>query len=280
MTYQASYKYVFLAACSVARTAALVLIYESALGTLEDAADRSIMSKGLATLNDCYAFPHVNPLGTCVSLLSLGCMPYAVFVMCAKTAVSSLMQHVAMQQLEGELELGDWETVIDVSASAGAEQVSHSTAATATATATFLVYGSISARLTAADQVLIRLLSGFADVRHRELAVRSLLRHTRSAEYLEIISCAGDPHLRARERVNGVCCADHPMLLLLLLLQLLEGLEGLLPGGARAWARMEVELLRLAQQPYQQLQQQKQLYERGQEAYVVGGLPALMALTT
>jgi hypothetical protein len=107
-----------LAACSIARAAALAAVYDRALDTLMDAADRSIMTTGLATLNDCFAFAHINPLATCASLLSLGTMSHILCVMCAQTAVCSMIHNTAMRQLEGELELGDWEAAIIVSVSA------------------------------------------------------------------------------------------------------------------------------------------------------------------
>jgi hypothetical protein len=93
-------------------------VYNRALDSLEGAADRSVVATGVTTLNDCLAFAQFNPIRTCVSLLTLGTMPYILYVMCIQTAVSSAMYGVAMDQLEGRGELGDWELAIVVSAPA------------------------------------------------------------------------------------------------------------------------------------------------------------------
>jgi hypothetical protein len=93
-------------------------VYERALDTLEAAADRSTLATGVAVLNNCFVLAQTTPLRTCNSLLSLGSMPFIVRTMCIQNALCSLMHNLAMLQLEGKRELGDWEVVISVSAPA------------------------------------------------------------------------------------------------------------------------------------------------------------------
>jgi hypothetical protein len=93
-------------------------VCERALDTLEDAADKAMMTTAVAALNRCVAGAHTNAARTCVSLLSLGSLPGIVYSVCMQTALSGLVYGTAMSQLRGIKELGDWETVIDVSAPA------------------------------------------------------------------------------------------------------------------------------------------------------------------
>jgi hypothetical protein len=83
---------------------------------LEDAADRSIMTTGIAKLNGCFASARSNPFKNCVSPASLGSLSRRVFTMCTQSVFSSLKHTEAMRELEEGLEHEEWEKAVTVSA--------------------------------------------------------------------------------------------------------------------------------------------------------------------
>jgi hypothetical protein len=91
-------------------------VCERALDTLEEAADKGMVTTAVITFNRCVDCAQIDPLRTCVSLLPLGSLTSIVHSLCTQTALSGLIHLKAMSQLEGVIELGDWEALITVSA--------------------------------------------------------------------------------------------------------------------------------------------------------------------